>query len=78
MLRELTNIIGESQTLAEAFKALDGVEILVDNKLGSSYTILSPRKEFVILEDNGEDRTQFLHLYGTRILYYVSKVDPKS
>ncbi len=71
MSRELTDIVGESQTLVEAFKKLDKTEIMIDTTLGSSYNVLSARKEFVILEEANSKARQLLHPYGTRLGYFI-------
>ncbi len=74
----LKEIVGNSQTLIDAFNKLKGMEIMQEDHLGSSYITIEARKEFVILEENSLERNQFLHPYGTSVLYYVFNEHPKS
>jgi len=67
---KLITLIKNAQTMQEAFNNLRGMEIM-QGDMGSSYVPVEARKEFVILEDNGGDRTQFLHPYGSLVTYEV-------
>jgi hypothetical protein len=60
--------IGESQSLADAFNSLRGLEFLTLN-MGSSYQPLEGRRDFVIVTDVGEKDSQLLHPYGTKVVY---------
>lgn len=70
----LLQMLGDAQTLQEAFERLceaKGVELMVQERLELSYKVLSARREFVILEDQGGDKEQFLHKPGTTMGYYI-------
>ena len=54
------------------------MEVMQNDILESSYIPKEVRRQFVILEDNGGDRRQFLHPYGTSVLYYVYNQNPDS
>ena len=74
---KLTEILKESHTMQDAFTELKGMEILIRTDLGLSYIPVSAKSEFVILENNGGDREQFLHPYGSNVAYSVYNSNPE-
>ena len=73
----LVEILAKAETLPEAFSKMKGMEIMENSDLKSSYVPVSVRREFVILEENDGDKRQFLHPYGTSVLYFVHNEHPK-
>ena len=69
----IEEIIGDAQTMQEAFDKLSKLEMRVGDMRVSTCKILSPRKDFVIVSvsssSNLDNGMQYLHPYGARIGY---------
>jgi hypothetical protein len=64
--------IGKAQTLAGALSRLKGLEFIAKN-MDDGYEVLAARREFVVLENIGDEKTQYLHPYRARMVYAFRK-----
>lgn len=75
---DLVELIGNAQTLEEAFSELKqkGKPLYISKNLDGPFRILDARKEFVIIRDQRIEGAQYLLPYGGNNLYkFMDEID---
>jgi hypothetical protein len=66
----LLKLIGNAQTLKEAFSNLKGERMIAFNNVAEDFAVVESRDEFAVIKD-WKSENHYLHPYGTKVGYNV-------